>query len=118
MLYDTVIIGAGAAGYTAAIYAARSGMSAVIIENKAPGGQMAISEKIENYPGFPEGINGAELAAAFQRSSESFGVKTIFTDTEGFELNERIKKNQNGNGGFRFKNRYFGNWSKVGTPRN
>lgn len=100
MLYDTVIIGAGAAGYTAAIYAARSGMSAVIIENKAPGGQMAISEKIENYPGFPEGINGAELAAAFQRSSESFGVKTIFTDTEGFDLNERIKRIKTAMGDF------------------
>lgn len=100
MLYDTVIIGAGAAGYTAAIYAARSGMSAVIIENKAPGGQMAISEKIENYPGFPEGINGAELAAAFQRSSETFGVKTIFTDTEGFELNGKIKRIKTAMGDF------------------
>lgn len=91
MLYDTVIIGAGAAGYTAAIFAARSGMSAVIVENKAPGGQMSISERIENYPGFPDGINGAELAAAFQRSSEAFGVKTVFTETEGFDLSGKIK---------------------------
>lgn len=91
MIYDTVIMGAGPAGYTAALYAARAGLTAAVIENIAPGGQMALTEIIDNYPGFPDGINGMALSAAFQKSAERFGVKTFFTETQSVDMNSKIK---------------------------
>ena len=91
MIYDTVIIGAGPAGYTAALYAARYGMKTAVIEKIAPGGQMALTEKIDNYPGFYDGISGVGLTAAFQKSAERFGVKTYFTETENFDFDNEIK---------------------------
>lgn len=103
MIYDTVIIGAGPAGYTAAVYAARAGMKAAVIERTAPGGQMALTEKIENYPGFPDGINGMALSAAFQRSAERFGVKTYFTETKNLDLNSKTKTVSTAMGDFKTK---------------
>ncbi len=103
MLFDLIIIGAGAAGYTAAIYAARAGLSTVVIEKIAPGGQLINAEIIENYPGFPEGVSGVNLAGAFQRSAEKFGVKTVFAETEKFILNEPIKTIHSSVGDFKSK---------------
>ena len=62
-LYDDVIVGAGPAGLTAAVYAASEGLRTLVCERHAPGGQAGTSSRIENYPGFPDGIGGAELAA-------------------------------------------------------
>ena len=56
-LYDTVIIGGGPGGYTAALYTARAGLSTVVIEKLSPGGQMATTDQVDNYPGFPEGVD-------------------------------------------------------------
>ena len=61
MIYDVAIIGAGPAGLSAGVYASRAKLSTVIIEKMFPGGQAAITDKIENYPGFAEGIGGEEL---------------------------------------------------------
>lgn len=74
MPIDTAIIGAGPAGLTAGIYAGRAGLKTVIFEKLAPGGQAAISEKIENYPGFPEGVKGFQLSDLMQKQAEHFGA--------------------------------------------
>ena len=60
-IYDVIIIGGGPAGYTAALYAARSGFDTLVLEKYAPGGQMALTNQIDNYPGFTEGIDGFTL---------------------------------------------------------
>ena len=62
--YDLVIVGGGPAGLAAAIYAAREGIDAIVVDASALGGQAGISDRIDNYPGFPDGISGAELADA------------------------------------------------------
>ena len=61
-IYDMVIIGGGPAGYTAALYAARSGLQVIVLEKLSAGGQMALTAQIDNYPGFEDGIDGFELA--------------------------------------------------------
>ena len=60
-LYDMVIIGGGPGGYTAALYAARAGLKTIVLEKLSAGGQMALTQQIDNYPGFPEGVDGFEL---------------------------------------------------------
>lgn len=75
-VFDTIIIGGGPGGYTAALYAARAGFSVLVLEKLSPGGQMATTDMIENYPGFPEGINGFELAMKMKQQAERFGVQT------------------------------------------
>lgn len=77
---DVIIVGAGAAGLTAALYTQRFGLRAIVLEKLAPGGQLASANIIENYPGFPEGISGAELIDRFRRHAEAFGA-VIHTDT-------------------------------------
>ena len=73
--YDVIIIGAGPAGITAGIYLARAGRKAVIIEAGVPGGQVFINHAVENYPGFPEAISGAELAGLMEKQATRFGVE-------------------------------------------
>ena len=79
--YDLVIVGAGPAGLTAGIYAAREGLTTLIIERGGIGGQAAITREIENYPGFPETISGAQLAENLQRQAERFGVEVLAAQT-------------------------------------
>jgi thioredoxin reductase (NADPH) len=90
-MYDIAIIGAGPAGLTAGIYAARSGMKTAVIELTAPGGQAALTEKIENYPGFPEGIGGYELMNAFYRQALRFNVDFVFSEVKSLKLEEKAK---------------------------
>jgi thioredoxin reductase (NADPH) len=75
--YDVAMIGGGPAGLVAAIYAAREGMEAIVLERSALGGQAGITERIDNYPGFPEGVGGAELAERFVAQARRYGVELL-----------------------------------------
>jgi thioredoxin reductase (NADPH) len=77
MAHDLIIIGGGAAGLTAAIYAGRAAIKPLVLGGAMPGGQIASTNLVENYPGFPEGINGFELAFAFQQQAEHFGAEIV-----------------------------------------
>ncbi len=79
-LKDLVIIGGGPAGLTAGIYAVRAGLDAVLVERGAPGGQVATTEIIENYPGFPEGISGPEIASRMHMQLDNLGMETVFAN--------------------------------------
>jgi thioredoxin reductase (NADPH) len=75
--YDLVIIGGGPAGLAASIYAAREGIDAIVVDASALGGQAGISDRIDNYPGFPDGISGAELAERFVAQAQRYGVELL-----------------------------------------
>lgn len=93
-MYDVIIIGAGPAGLTAGIYTARGGLKTGIVELAMPGGQAASTENIENYPGFPKGVNGYELMNLFHQQALSFGTEFIFEEVTKFDLKGDIKKIQ------------------------
>jgi len=86
--YDVVIIGGGPAGLTAGIYAGRGGLKTVIVEKGLPGGQIAQTEEVENYPGFPEGISGPELAGRMVQQAEKFGARIVMDEVQGLEKTE------------------------------
>lgn len=90
-VYDMLIVGGGPAGYTAALYGARAGLSVLLLEMLAPGGQMGTTDWIDNYPGFSQGINGFELAMQMKEGAERFGAKTLLAQATGLELSEKIK---------------------------
>jgi len=75
--YDLVIVGGGPAGLAAAIYAAREGIDAIVVDGSALGGQAGISDRIENYPGFPDGISGTELADRFVAQARRYGTEFL-----------------------------------------
>jgi thioredoxin reductase (NADPH) len=75
--HDLTIVGSGPAGLTAALYAAREGISTLVIERAGVGGQAGVTERLDNFPGFPEGITGAEFADRLRRQAERFGVEIL-----------------------------------------
>jgi thioredoxin reductase (NADPH) len=75
--YDVVIVGAGPAGLTAAVYAASEGLRTLVVERHAPGGQAGTSTRIENYPGFPQGISGSELGQSAHDQAVRFGAEIV-----------------------------------------
>lgn len=91
-IYDVAIIGGGPAGYTAALYASRAGLDTAIIEKMSIGGQMTLTDEIDNYPGFEKGIDGITLGMKMQESAERFGAKTIFDEVTDVSLDLDIKK--------------------------
>lgn len=91
-MFDIVVIGAGPGGYTAALYAARAGFSVLVLEKMTPGGQMGTTDVIDNYPGFPEGVGGFDLAMQMKQGAERFGVKTKMAAVRSVELGEEVKK--------------------------
>ena len=89
-MYDVIILGAGPAGLTAGIYAARGGLNAVIVESKAVGGQAALTAEIENYPGF-ESVSGFELVSLIQAQCERLGVAFVYDNPVNVSLDGNIK---------------------------
>lgn len=86
--YDVVIVGGGAAGLTAGMYCARYGLNTTIIERMIGGNQIINAEKIENFPGFPEGISGAELGPRLQEQAMNAGARFVMEEATGLVLDE------------------------------
>ena len=89
--YDMAIIGGGPAGYTAALYAARSGLKTILLERLSAGGQMALTHQIDNYPGFEDGVDGYELGQKMRRQAERFGAKTEIAEVLSVDLSAQPK---------------------------
>src|ERR1700712_5162039 len=83
---NIVIIGGGPAGYTAAIYAARANLKPLVLAGYSAGGQLMTTTEVENFPGFPEGIQGPELMERMQKQAERFGAEILFKDVTKIDL--------------------------------
>jgi len=98
--YEVVIIGGGPAGLTAGIYVARSRLQAVLLEAAFPGGNAALTDQIDNYPGFPFGVSGPELADRFRQQAERFGLKIKTTEAKRVTVEGDLKKIETDQGSF------------------
>ena len=99
-VYDIIIIGGGPAGYTSALYASRAGFDTLVIERMSVGGQMALTDIIDNYPGFEEGVDGFTLGMKMQQGAERFGAATEYADVNSIDVSDKIKKVETSNGVF------------------
>lgn len=95
-MYDVLIVGGGPAGLTAGLYAARAGKSVLLLEKQMAGGQVALTDKMENYPGFIEGIGGPELAMAMAEQAIGAGVKVFYEGAEEIDCAGRRVRTRNG----------------------
>ena len=90
-IYDMIIIGGGPAGYSAALYAARAGLDTLVIEKLSAGGQMALTDIIDNYPGFDEGVDGFTLGMKMQAGAERFGAVSEYGEVLSVNLTGDVK---------------------------
>ncbi|CAN3972373.1 hypothetical protein BCGKFG_BCGKFG_03045, partial [Dysosmobacter welbionis] len=95
-----MVVGGGPGGYTAALYAARAGLDTLVLEKLSAGGQMALTEEIDNYPGYEDGIDGFTLAEKMQRQAERFGAQTAYAQVERMELTAAPKALKTSEGTF------------------
>ncbi|MBQ3834476.1 MAG: thioredoxin-disulfide reductase [Elusimicrobia bacterium] len=91
-MFDVIIIGGGPSGMTAAIYASRARLKTLLIEKAGCGGQIAITDHLENYPGFEEGINGFELAVKMEKQARTFGAEIVYGEVSSLQLTGETKK--------------------------
>ena len=90
-IYDLIVIGGGPAGYSAALYGARAGLSVLVLEKLSAGGQMALTDSIDNYPGFDQGIDGFALGEQMQQGAERFGAVTELAEVYAVDLKSQPK---------------------------
>src|ERR1700721_139711 len=83
---ETVILGSGCAGLTAAIYTARAGLKPLVLEGHEPGGQLSITTLVENFPGWPEGVQGPDLIANMKKQAERFGAELRMAHLSSVDL--------------------------------
>jgi len=102
-IYDMIIVGGGPGGYTAALYAARAGLDVLIIERLSAGGQMNLTGQIDNYPGFPEGVDGFQLSMNMQQQAERFGAKTKYAEVLQLQLEGEVKTVRTNEGSYQAK---------------
>lgn len=103
MIYDVIILGGGPAGYTAALYAARAGLSALVLEKLFSGGQMTQTAQIDNYPGLSKGIDGVTLGMEMQAGAQRFGAETVYAEATAVSLDGKIKTVSTSQGVFESK---------------
>jgi thioredoxin reductase (NADPH) len=87
--FDIAIVGGGPAGLAAGLYAARATRRTLLLERKVTGGQIALTSTVENYPGFPDGVNGFDLGQAMQRQAEKYGMQTEYTEVLSIARGDR-----------------------------
>lgn len=100
LIGDVLVIGGGPAGYTAGLYAARAGLNTLVLEKLSPGGQMALSHQIDNYPGFEDGIDGFTLAEKMQAQAQRFGAESVLAEVQSVDLKASPKIIQTNEGTF------------------
>ena len=119
-VYDMIVIGGGPGGYTAALYAARAGLQVAVLEKLSAGGQMALTNQVDNYPGFVNGIDGFELAEHMEAQAQRFGAESILAEVEELELEGNLKKLRTSEGDFFARTLVLAtgaNPRKLGLPR-
>lgn len=119
-IYDVLIIGGGPGGYTAALYAARAGLDTLVLEKLSPGGQMAQTTQIDNYPGFDEGIDGYLLGEKMQAGAERFGARTALAEVHSVSLTQDPKVIETSEGTFLAKTVFLATGAghrKLGLPQ-
>lgn len=102
-IYDVIIIGGGPAGFCAALYCARSGLNTLLFEKLAFGGQMCLASKIENYPGFEDGIDGFTLGLKMKNSAQKYGAEIMYKEITSVELRGKVKYINCGSDSYRTK---------------
>jgi len=87
--HDVIVVGSGPAGFTAGVYASRANLGVIVFEGDQPGGQLMITTEVENYPGFPEGVQGPEMMELFRKQSNKFGGRSIYETISKVDFSQR-----------------------------
>jgi thioredoxin reductase (NADPH) len=117
--YQLVVIGGGPAGLSAGIYAARSRLQVVLVEKGLPGGQIVNAEIVENYPGFPDGVSGAELGMLLEQQAKKFGLEIVMAEVLGLEVSNGWKTVKTSEGDYKATSVIIAagsEHSKLGVP--
>lgn len=117
--YDVLVVGAGPAALAAAIYTTREDLSTLLVEKGVVGGLAAITDKVDNYPGFPDGVSGMELADSLWKQAERFGTKMEYAEVTGITSQDKLKKVTTSSGDIYARSVLIAtgtDWKKLGIP--